>query len=531
MLRAKLIIDGKEIPLEDGVTTIGRASDNKVCLTEDFNVSRYHAEIECKEGRFWLTDLRSSNGTTVNGIPVTTTIELFDGDLIVLGGTSRIEFHIEEIEKNGQEEKQPQNNEDDFTNLPSAVGIPKAEVSEKVSSEVSKSSLFPFVLAGLFSVLILVFAAVFAFFLYKDFSKPTCQAKAKIISPENGDLISKETEINIEVQNGECINRLIVLLEDEPIATIEQQPFVATLNPSDFPEFADGLEHSLRLVVEDSSGEKSVADMVSIALETASIEKPEEFNSATNDQSISGEEIMADGSDLASTDSKKGSKISLVETQQAIQQILKQFSGGFSYKFDEQFLQEVRNKTSEYAEEGYFSRAENYRDLINIEFHKENGLDAPLGFLLAMSQSKFNLQKQGNKEGLWHLSEEFLTTNGYKTLCPNESLSDRNQSCAAKTAAVYTKALFLKVFNGDLIYTVAAFGMNEKEAFSWMMSLPANRADFWKVIKRPEQRENLVRFFAAAIVAENPQKFNLKKDRPISELYRNLIVNVSPTNR
>jgi hypothetical protein len=526
MLRAKLIIDGKEILLEEGITTIGRASDNKVCLTEDFNVSRYHAEIECKEGRFWLTDLRSSNGTTVNGIPVTTTIELFDGDLIVLGGKSRIEFHIEEIKKNEQEKKQSQNNEGAFTNPSSVVEVSKVEVNEKISSEVSKGSSFPFGLAGLFSVLMLVFVVVFAFFLYEHLSKPTCQAKAKIISPENGDLISKETEINIEVQNSECMNRLIVLLEDEPIATIEQQPFVATLNPGDFPEFSDGLEHSLKLVIEDSGGKKSVADTVSIAIETASIEKPEE--STTNGQSISGEDSF-NGSEPASTGSKRDSKISLIETQQSIQQVLKQFSGGFAYKFDEQFLQEVQRKTSEYAEEGYFSRAENYRDLINIEFHKENGLEAPVGFLLAMSRSKFNPQKQGNKEGLWQLSEEFLATNGYKTLCPNESLSDKDQSCAAKTAAVYTKALFLKVFNGDLIYTVAAFGMNEKEAFSWMTSLPANRADFWKIIKRPEQRENLVRFFAAAIVAENPQKFNLKRDRPISELYRSLII--SPTNR
>jgi len=55
------------------------------------------------------------------------------------------------------------------------------------------------------------------------------------------------------------------------------------------------------------------------------------------------------------------------------------------------------------------------------------------------------------------------------------------------------------------------------------MSLPADRSDFWKVIKDAKEREQVVRFFAAGAVAENPQKFGLKKDRPISELYRTLM--------
>ncbi|MFN3330171.1 MAG: FHA domain-containing protein, partial [Pyrinomonadaceae bacterium] len=270
MPKAKLIIDGTEIPLEDGITTIGRAPDNKICLAEDSNVSRYHAEIECKDGRFWLTDVGSRNGTTINGISVKTTVELFDGDLIVLGGTSQIKFHIEKSEP---ETEKPQDTESNFASESSAIEAPKSEIVEQASVEVSKKSSFPLILMGFFVALMMIFVAVLAFFLYGSFAKPACEVKAKIVSPESGDLIDKETEINIEVQNGECLERLIVLLEDEPVAIIERQPFVATLNPADFPEFADGLEHSLKLVVEDSNGKRSSADAISIALETASIKK------------------------------------------------------------------------------------------------------------------------------------------------------------------------------------------------------------------------------------------------------------------
>ncbi|HEX8736616.1 MAG TPA: hypothetical protein VF721_14895, partial [Pyrinomonadaceae bacterium] len=154
-----------------------------------------------------------------------------------------------------------------------------------------------------------------------------------------------------------------------------------------------------------------------------------------------------------------------------------------------------------------------------------NGLDAPLGFLLAMSRSKFDPQKQGAEEGLWRLSDEFVTANGYKTICQTESLSDQTQNCAAKTSSIYAKALVLKIFNGDAVYAAAAFGMSEQEASQWASSLPANREDFWKIINSPKQREQVARFFAAGIVAENPQRFGMKKDKPISELYRNLIGN------
>ena len=76
------------------------------------------------------------------------------------------------------------------------------------------------------------------------------------------------------------------------------------------------------------------------------------------------------------------------------------------------------------------------------------------------------------------------------------------------------KQMVFGVFGGDPIYSAAAFGKSTQDAGVWKATLPANRTDVWNSIKTAPEREQLIRFFAAGIVAENPQKFGLKKDRP-----------------
>jgi pSer/pThr/pTyr-binding forkhead associated (FHA) protein len=71
--------------LKHKVTVIGRGTDTDVRLT-DHAVSRRHAEVRVANGSTMLNDLQSTNGTTVNGLAVTTTA-LADGDEIKLGET------------------------------------------------------------------------------------------------------------------------------------------------------------------------------------------------------------------------------------------------------------------------------------------------------------------------------------------------------------------------------------------------------------------------------------------------------------
>ncbi|HUK82558.1 MAG TPA: DUF4388 domain-containing protein [Verrucomicrobiae bacterium] len=75
---------GREFPLPPDLDLmIGRASDADLLLLDD-KVSLNHAKISTKGEKIVITDLRSRNGTIVNGQRVTTA-ELKKGDEIIIG--------------------------------------------------------------------------------------------------------------------------------------------------------------------------------------------------------------------------------------------------------------------------------------------------------------------------------------------------------------------------------------------------------------------------------------------------------------
>lgn len=83
-----LLTTGQSFPLTHAVVRIGRALDNDLIL-EDPRVSRYHAQLRLRYGRYMLEDTGSSGGTQVNGYPVRE-VMLRSGDLISLGGYTLI---------------------------------------------------------------------------------------------------------------------------------------------------------------------------------------------------------------------------------------------------------------------------------------------------------------------------------------------------------------------------------------------------------------------------------------------------------
>jgi len=509
MADAKLKYNDKEIVLGQGVTTLGRTTDNTVSFASDSNVSRYHAEIEWRDGDYRLIDLGSSNGTTLNGEPVKGDKKINDGDEILLGGTSRAEFSFKEEEA---EETSATGRED--STIAAAAEAPEKKEETEIANDAptASKSRMPLMLGVAGATVGLAVVCVVGAVVYSYSGSSKCEAKAVIVKPDNGETITEQTEIEVEAENAECATRAIFLINGEEFATAAEQPFTAMLDPKQFPELANGSLQSLRIVLEDEEGNKIVQPTeVSLAFETIEIAKP----------SPTPEDLAAN----ATPTPAKGAKVSGGDAQEMSKNLVKEFSGTFNYKFDQQFTQEVTKKTGEYVAEGHFARAAAYKDVISVAFVQERNLDAPLGFILAMSRSQFKPQKNGADEGLWQMSQTFAADNGYNGLCGTETLSDPAQNCASKAASLYLKALILEVFEGDVIYSVAAFGKSPQEANIWKSTLPADRADFWNVIKDAKQREQVVRFFAAGIVAENPQKFGLKKDRPISELYKTLVGN------
>jgi adenylate cyclase len=75
--------DERVFELPPGGATIGRSSENHVCVVHH-SLSRAHARIEVQDGRFYVTDLGSKNGTTVRGEHAART-EVKDGDTFQCG--------------------------------------------------------------------------------------------------------------------------------------------------------------------------------------------------------------------------------------------------------------------------------------------------------------------------------------------------------------------------------------------------------------------------------------------------------------
>ena len=83
--------DGQAVLLAEGTTLIGRDPAAPVRLVDN-RVSRHHAQIETIAGSCILRDAGSTNGTRVNGTPVSEH-ELRDGDVISIGGVE-LKFRV-----------------------------------------------------------------------------------------------------------------------------------------------------------------------------------------------------------------------------------------------------------------------------------------------------------------------------------------------------------------------------------------------------------------------------------------------------
>ncbi len=68
----------------EGVIALGRGSENRIRL-KDAKASRRHALIRFTDGRWWIEDAGSTNGTRVNGVKIGGSTALEEGDVIEVG--------------------------------------------------------------------------------------------------------------------------------------------------------------------------------------------------------------------------------------------------------------------------------------------------------------------------------------------------------------------------------------------------------------------------------------------------------------
>ena len=86
---AAVVIAGTRHELDDRVLVVGRSNDCDVTVN-DANVSRRHAEIRHEDGAYWIVDLDSTNGVTVNGKRVERALLAPEDEILI--GTTDVRF-------------------------------------------------------------------------------------------------------------------------------------------------------------------------------------------------------------------------------------------------------------------------------------------------------------------------------------------------------------------------------------------------------------------------------------------------------
>lgn len=503
----------REISITTGRTTsIGRATDNVVCLESDPNISRYHAVIEGRGNSFLLSDLGSSNGTSVNGRPAAYQHKLQEGDLVVLGDSSTIEFRFSSAGGEGQSENgSVQSGAGPASPMETSNATAWVATPAPPSISASRPSL-PLVIVGIVGGLMLV--AIVTVALVVSFSGG-CEGTVRIINPQSGSTIRGPLSIRVDAEETKCIERVTYQLDGTEVARAEVPPYNVTINAGELSALGGG-NHILTVMVEDTKGKKKLQpDEVLVALEGGGTSPTLEATPTGQDVSVQ-ENIVRDApQDQAG-----------IDVQVMSLRLASQISRKSGYEFDPEFTELIRRRTDEYRLSGYTDRARVHRRDINKAF-SDRGLEPLLGYVMGMSRSRFNIATSSGGAGLWQVPSSI--GQGYLSSGETAATALADPKRSPDVVAMYMKDL-LNVFEvEDFMYAVACFGMPVSQAGEVRAKLlqaapdAASRRNFWKMVKagviNSEQAEQVVRFYAAGIVAENPKTFGLHNDQPFSSLY------------
>jgi pSer/pThr/pTyr-binding forkhead associated (FHA) protein len=80
-------VQSRRLELEADRSTVGRGEENDIVLADDATASQLHAVLERFPAGWCVSDLGSSNGTSVNGEPIWSARRLRHGDEIQIGET------------------------------------------------------------------------------------------------------------------------------------------------------------------------------------------------------------------------------------------------------------------------------------------------------------------------------------------------------------------------------------------------------------------------------------------------------------
>lgn len=491
----------KEIDLQ-GDVTIGKAKDNTIAI--DYNsLSPYQAILEKKHQSYYLSDLSRTHNTLLNNSPANKEASLKNGDEIKIGSFKLI-FH--QIEQSVPKQATLQS-----SNLPSIPVDTSKELN--LSQKPPESKMLALKVVSAISIVLIVAIVVF---LFLTSSKQLSTEQVHIVSPTSGTTIRSPITVLVEVKKQEKIDNVIYQLDGVEIAKLETPPYNATLDPrkliTKFPNLTRS-NHILSITVEDNKGKKVLqSDTLLLAFEnseeqTTTTLPDNVVNNTNNNTSTPTASITVDINAMATN-------------------LVAQIAQKSGYQFRPQFMEKIRLRVSNYRLDTFNEVRRNRREIIKA--FRDKGLHPLLGFVLVISESHSQASAKSSNQikiGLWQLPKEIAKN----YLLPGESenvLSDPKRG--AEIAATYLKDL-INVFGVDnFIYAIACYGQPLNQAGELRTKLESSTVastwqnDFWYTVESglisSEAANQVVDFFAAGIVGDNPQAFGIQQER-LSSLY------------
>ena len=127
----------QRINLNDDLVVIGRHPECSIVI-DDPSVSRRHAQIAQKNGKYLLEDLKSRNGTFLNRRMIQQSTRLLNGDQIRICD-ALFTFYLDESFRGGPRGKTQENQPSSIMDLESSILLDEVEDSSELSSIMSNA--------------------------------------------------------------------------------------------------------------------------------------------------------------------------------------------------------------------------------------------------------------------------------------------------------------------------------------------------------------------------------------------------------
>jgi pSer/pThr/pTyr-binding forkhead associated (FHA) protein len=466
----------KEIPVRDGKLSFGRGSE-AVLRFDDNGLSRLNSTIYREGDRVWITDENSTNGTFVNGAKVSGSgTPLNNGDTIKIGNSTNLKVRI--TENSAQK---------------AAVQTNTQKVNTASATSSSPSNLIP---------IAIIAVALFVVSISAVFIGVTIFAgnKTEVVQNENDDFPEDANE-----------NKETTETNDK--------------SPTPTPEI-----------------DKSNTVNSSVSDNTMLTNSPEATNTGNIQTLPSGKKYQS----MSDAEKRQYLEVKAMRVAQII-------GNSSSEKIPPAAIDKIKSFTDAYASrinvkplggcrfgdnlQATFERASKNSPFINRAFN-EKGIDPRIGLYLAMIESEHCVCLQSPTGPLGMFQFTFATAKLHFT--PSEGVrkgaspGSPDDRClpepSARAAASYMKALTGRYGTGPSSFPLAIGSYNSGEgglSTNLQKALESGSGierDFWSLISKGEilskqfQSENfkyVPKFFAAAIIGENPQDFGMNL-QPIS---------------